>query len=60
LTEERLTPKERAAEGTGGLGVGCPSLECFDYLLAQVFRVGFHPFMIAQGSTVLILAVRVL
>src|SRR5215210_7774963 len=46
---------EADVEEAGGLGLGDATLlDSLDYLLAQVFGVGFHHSMIAPGSSVLI------
>jgi hypothetical protein len=41
----------------GGLGLGGPTFEGSHYLLAEVFGVGFHSYMISPGSRFLINAV---
>jgi hypothetical protein len=50
---------ETDGEESGGLGLGHAALlDGLDYLPSKVFGVGFHPFMVAYGSNVLICAVR--
>lgn len=68
LRSERFSPSycprvalERGktdAEQVGSLGFGDPTLESGDYLLAEVFGVGFHPHMFSSGSRFLINAVE--
>jgi hypothetical protein len=53
LTEERLMEKSRAAWDLGHSAL----VDGLDYLPSEIFGVGFHRFMIACGSSVLIYAV---
>ena len=48
---------EAHPEEAGGFALGCSSLEGVDYLLSEVFRVGFHACMISHGSRFLLTAV---
>ena len=49
---------EAYTEEASGPSSGCPAFYRFDYLAAEVFRVGSHPPMIAPGSIVLTDAVE--
>ena len=48
---------ETHPEKACGLALGCASLEGVDYLLSEVFGVGFHACIISYGSTFLLTAV---
>jgi hypothetical protein len=58
LLGQALERGEANVEQAGSLGLGGPpTIEGGHYLLAEVFGVGFHPYMISSGSTFLINAV---